>query len=183
MPIKLFDIGLALFYGGDETGIQSGIGTTEYVVGRKGKGVQHQQRDGNRENITVLPTICADGTNLVPAIIFKGYTDGKIDPNIHLLCYPSHSTHIYQGLDHVWSDEWDKFELNHGKVDKTNFMAIYARAHAAFAKTGIIPFNPNVISKQAMAPSLETSTSSTHLMPLGVASPVQEILALIAAHQ
>lgn len=61
-----------LKYGADETGIQSGIGTTEYVVGRKGKGVQHQQRDGNRENITVLPTICADGTNLAPAIIFKG---------------------------------------------------------------------------------------------------------------
>lgn len=83
--------------------------------------------------------------------------------------------------------------MNHGKVDKTNFMEVYAKAHirafteanikAAFAKTGVVPFNPNVISEQTMAPSLETSTSSTRLMPLGVASPVREISALIEAHQ
>lgn len=67
-----YNIPDALVYGADETGIQTGIGTAEYVVGAKGKGVQHQQRDGNRENITVLPTICVDGTNLAPAVIYKG---------------------------------------------------------------------------------------------------------------
>lgn len=61
-----------LVYGGDETGIQGGIGTREYVIGGTGKSIQHQQRDGDRENITVLPTICADGTNLAPIIIYKG---------------------------------------------------------------------------------------------------------------
>ena len=59
-------------YGADETGIQTGNGVKEYVVGPKGVPVQHQQRSGNRENITVLPTICADGTTLAPAVIFKG---------------------------------------------------------------------------------------------------------------
>lgn len=61
-----------LLYGSDETGILPGGGTTQRVIGRKGKKVQHQQRSGDRENITVIPTICADGTALTPAVIFKG---------------------------------------------------------------------------------------------------------------
>jgi hypothetical protein len=61
-----------LMYGSDETGIQQGIGTRERVLGAAGKRVQHQQRSGDRENITVIVTICADGTSLAPAVIFKG---------------------------------------------------------------------------------------------------------------
>ncbi|KAF5345607.1 hypothetical protein D9758_015170 [Tetrapyrgos nigripes] len=61
-----------LVYGADESGLQTGIGSKEYVIGRKGASIVHQQRSGDRENITVLPTICADGTCLAPAIIFKG---------------------------------------------------------------------------------------------------------------
>jgi hypothetical protein len=118
---------------------------------------------------------------------------------IIVLCYPSHSTHIYQGLDVVifsvlkrtWSEERDKFERSGPVVSKTNFLSVYARAHmraftqanilAAFAKTGIVPFNPDVVTAAMMAPSLETSTSS-HL-PLALASPVQEIVDLISHHQ
>jgi Tc5 transposase DNA-binding domain len=61
-----------LVYGADETGIQSGIGVTERVIGSVGAKLQHQQRSGTRENITVLPTICADGTSIAPTIIYKG---------------------------------------------------------------------------------------------------------------
>lgn len=61
-------------YGADETGIQNGIGTVEQVVGPAGESIQHQQRSGDRENITVLVTICADGTSIAPAVIFKGET-------------------------------------------------------------------------------------------------------------
>ena len=61
-----------LVYGADETGIQTGIGVTERVIGPTGSKIQHQQRSGNRENITVLPTICADGTTIPPTVIFKG---------------------------------------------------------------------------------------------------------------
>ena len=61
-----------LVYGADETGIQSGIGVTERVIGPAGTKLQHQQRSGNRENITVLPTICADGTSVTPTVIYKG---------------------------------------------------------------------------------------------------------------
>ena len=61
-----------LIFGSDETGIQQGLGTRQRIIGPKGKKVQHQQRSGDRENITVIVTICADGTSLPPAVIFKG---------------------------------------------------------------------------------------------------------------
>jgi hypothetical protein len=61
-----------LTYGVDETGIQEGIGSKERVYGDPTKNFQHQQCSGGRENITVIVTICADGTSLPPAVIFKG---------------------------------------------------------------------------------------------------------------
>ena len=61
-----------LIWGTDETGIQQGLGTRQRIIGPTGKKVQHQQRSGDRENITVIVTICADGTSLPPAVIFKG---------------------------------------------------------------------------------------------------------------
>jgi len=67
-----YDIPDELVYGADETGIQTGVGTTERVIGPAGAKMQHQQRSGNRENITVLPTICADGTSVPPTVIYKG---------------------------------------------------------------------------------------------------------------
>jgi hypothetical protein len=67
-----YNIPNELVYGADETGIQSGIGVTERVIGAAGTKIQHQQRSGTRENITVLPTICADGTSITPTVIFKG---------------------------------------------------------------------------------------------------------------
>jgi hypothetical protein len=57
----------------DEGGFQAnGDEGFERVIGAKGKKVQYQQRKGTRENITVLATICANGTALPPAVIFKG---------------------------------------------------------------------------------------------------------------
>jgi hypothetical protein len=61
-----------LNYGVDESGFQKGVGQRERVFGAKGKKIQHQQRSGDRENITVIVTICADGTSTAPAVIFKG---------------------------------------------------------------------------------------------------------------
>ena len=56
----------------DETGIQTGAAVHERVIGRKGKNLQHQTRQGTHENITVIVTIAADGTSIPPAIIYKG---------------------------------------------------------------------------------------------------------------
>jgi hypothetical protein len=61
-----------LIWGTDETGIQQGLGTRQRIIGPKGKKIQHQQRSGDRENITIIVTICADGTSLPPSVIFKG---------------------------------------------------------------------------------------------------------------
>jgi hypothetical protein len=69
---EIYNIPDELVYGADETGIQSGIGVTERVIGPAGAKLQHQQRSGTRENITVLATICADGTTVAPTVIYKG---------------------------------------------------------------------------------------------------------------
>lgn len=61
-----------LIYGTDETGIQPGSGQRERVIGGRGKPAQHQKRSGGRKNITVIVTICADGTSIPPTVIFKG---------------------------------------------------------------------------------------------------------------
>jgi hypothetical protein len=68
-------------------------------------------------------------------------------------------------------------------VSKLNFLSVYARAHthaftkanilAAFSKTRIVPFNPDVVIEKMMAPSLETSISS--LLPLTLTSLDQEL--------
>lgn len=56
----------------DESGTQSGAGIRERVMGSRKRTPQYQQRDGDRENITVIVTICADGSALPPTVIFKG---------------------------------------------------------------------------------------------------------------
>jgi len=61
-----------LQYGIDESGFQKGVGQKERVFGALGQKIQHQQRSGDRENITVIVTICSNGTSTTPAVIFKG---------------------------------------------------------------------------------------------------------------
>jgi DMSO/TMAO reductase YedYZ molybdopterin-dependent catalytic subunit len=44
------------------------------------------RRDGNRENITVVVTMCADGEEIPPTIIYKGQsftTNWHLDNEIH----------------------------------------------------------------------------------------------------
>ncbi|PPQ95582.1 hypothetical protein CVT25_000809 [Psilocybe cyanescens] len=47
-------------------------GEEKIVVEFCTKGDPYQQRAGTRENITGIVTICADGTTIRPAVIFKG---------------------------------------------------------------------------------------------------------------
>lgn len=58
--------------GTDEVGINSGIAPRQTVVGKAGQRHQKQQQLGDRNNITVIETVCADGTVLRPIVIFKG---------------------------------------------------------------------------------------------------------------
>lgn len=65
------------------------------------------------------------------------------------------------------TDEWDKKSA----VTKSNFLAVYARAHmraltpenilAAFRKMRVVSLNPDMVTVQMMAPSLEIARSST----------------------
>lgn len=115
---------------------------------------------------------------------------------IIVLCYPSHTTHLLQGLDvvifailkHWLSYERDQWERETGEsVSKSNFLQIYGRAHfraltpenikTAFRKTGIWPLDRNVISKADMAPSKETSCEA-HL-PIESSLDVQAVVGLL----
>ena len=42
------------------------------MIGAARTKTQYQQQGGMRENITVMVTICADGTLILPTIVFKG---------------------------------------------------------------------------------------------------------------
>ena len=114
---------------------------------------------------------------------------------IEIVGYPSHSTHVYQGLDvvifgplkHNWSMARDSWEQRGHTVDKTNFLAVYAEAHAktltpenikaAFRKTGVIPFNPDVVTEEMMAPSLATSMRS--MVPIQQSSAVKAVSEMV----
>ncbi|KLO14845.1 DDE-domain-containing protein, partial [Schizopora paradoxa] len=56
----------------DETGFMPGRACTSKVIGKAGNRSQHSTESGNRNNITVLPVICADGTSIPPLVIFQG---------------------------------------------------------------------------------------------------------------
>ena len=56
----------------DESRFPPSHGGVERVVGHRGAKGQHKISSANRENVTTLVTICADGTSLKPTIIFKG---------------------------------------------------------------------------------------------------------------
>lgn len=59
-------------HGTDEVGTNTHNGERERVMGAHRNGPQYQQRNGTRENITTIVTICADGSASPPAVIFKG---------------------------------------------------------------------------------------------------------------
>lgn len=128
------------------------------------------------------------------------YTVGLLDyarkHKILVLCYPAHGTHVYQGLDVVifavlkryFSEERDKREHDHGDiVTKSNFLAVYGAAHiralshdlvkAAFRETGVWPYNRDVVTKEKLAPSLETAIEVT--LPLVPPTPVRVVTKLI----
>ena len=61
-----------LTYGSDEIGTNPAGGQKERIMGKRKPGSQYQQQDGNQENITVIVTVCANGSLTPPAMIFKG---------------------------------------------------------------------------------------------------------------
>jgi hypothetical protein len=128
------------------------------------------------------------------------YTRGFLEyARLHMIvviCYPSHGTHVYQGLDVVifavlkknWSEARDEWERSTGQsINKKNFLAVYGPAHlktltcenicAAFWKTGVWPSNPHVITSGMMAPSKETSIQGS--LPVEPATPIKLVATLL----
>lgn len=125
----------------------------------------------------------------------RGFLEHARKNHIEVICYPAHSTHIYQGLDVVvfsvlkraWTKARDEFERYKSRVNKTNFLEIYAHAHikaltkdnilAAFRATGIHPLNRHFINNEVMQPSVETSLYRT--IPGGQTSDVKALTQIL----
>jgi hypothetical protein len=105
-----------------------------------------------------------------------------IQNGIHLLCLPSHCTHILQPLDvytfryvkQQWKDLlWERLKSNRNKMNRRDFVVLFSKlydfalipAHCStdFGKTGIYPYDPRVIKNDRVVKnaSSTTSTSST----------------------
>jgi hypothetical protein len=123
------------------------------------------------------------------------FVDYAQQHDIEIACYIPHGTHAYQGLDvgvhgpikTYWGQERNKLEEETGEVlTKDNFIEVYSRAHlramtcaniqSAFQKTGLHPFNQNVIMDKMMAPSLETLTAMESVFPMIQPGPVDTVL-------
>jgi len=151
------------------------------------KQTKHKVKKGEYQLLIV------DGHNSHYTIAFLMYARENL---ILVLCYPAHTTHIYQGLDvvifavlkHFLMEERDKwFHTWAQAMDKNNFLAIYSAAHvcaltpenvkSAFKKTGVWPYNPSVITEEMLAPSKATSVQA-HL-PVPMSDPATDALAIM----
>lgn len=123
-----------------------------------------------------------------------GFIDYAIEHSIHLFCYPSHCTHILQGLDvvvfgtfkKIWCKkqaQWisDNFPASFGKsawltVWSKTFLEVMKEStiRAAFRVTGFTPFDPSVITEKMVAPSTEHSSRGS--LPIPHTSPVKKII-------
>ena len=109
--------------------------------------------------------------------------------------YVPHSTHLCQGLDVAvfgvhkvhWAQECKKFEQESGRtIRKEDFLLVHAHAIqrtfkketilSAWEKTGLHPFNPNVITPDMVAPSTATSTHTLQLFPAAQPTPVHWVV-------
>ena len=70
--IEKYKITPGNIYNMDEKGIQLGIGTRITVMIDQDQKAVYSIKDGNRELVTVIECICADGSILHPSVIFQG---------------------------------------------------------------------------------------------------------------
>ena len=56
----------------DEKGVQLGIGNRVKVLVDRDQKVVSNIEPGSRELVTIIETMCADGTLLPPSVIFEG---------------------------------------------------------------------------------------------------------------
>nr|GAT48919.1 predicted protein [Mycena chlorophos] len=151
----------------------------------------HEQTKDEAEGRTRV--LLVDGHNSHYGLAFLRFVRAH---RIHILCYPSHTTHIYQGLDvvifgplkHYWTEEKTKFIIHSGcALRKEHFLQMYAPAQRractvenikmAFKKTSVWPFNRNAVTPDMLATSLETSSRGN--LPVAPSTPVRALSTLI----
>jgi hypothetical protein len=103
-------------------------------------------------------------------------------------------THILQGLDVVvfsvlkqaWDQARKEYEARTGRgVTKQTFLGVLAVAwmsvmtveliRAAFAQTGVFPFNSDIITADKLSTSRATTTQLLNMMPLQPTTPVKSL--------
>ena len=123
----------------------------------------------------------------------RGFLEAMREHNIHVICYPSHTTHIYQALDVAlfsplkvaFVEERDHFEReNHEPASYTNFLRIYGAAHVraltvekvvhAMEWAGTWPISKFIVTARVLATSRDSSWTA-HL-PLIVPTPVCKMM-------
>jgi hypothetical protein len=133
-----------------------------------------------------------DGHNSHCSYKFVKYAE---EHRIIIICLPAHTTHalqpcdvcVFAPLEAAWKSEVRTANQTYISIDKYNFLTHYHNAReralkkstilAAFAKTGIHPFNRDAIDKDKFEPAKNTSTEpsqpiSTELPSLLVPIPI-----------
>jgi len=146
---------------------------------------QTREKSDGRPRLLIL-----DGHNSHYTLAFLEYAN---ENNITVICYPSHTTHVLQGLDIVafsvlkrsWTFARDSWEQDNApvKLTKGPFLKVFSECftktmtpllvHACFESTGIIPFNHDVVQSSQMGASIP---HSTHADISNLASPVKRII-------
>jgi len=106
--IKEYNIMPGNIYNMDEKGIQLGIGARVTAMVDRDQTTVYSVEDGNRELVTVIEAVCADGSALHPSVIFQGQRRnsewGCNNPSNARYCF------LYltddENSSHIWSQHF-----------------------------------------------------------------------------
>jgi hypothetical protein len=92
-------------YNMDEKGIQMGVGKRSLVLVDRDQKLVQQLEDGDRELVTVIEAVSADGFALLPSVIFKGKRRdlawGRVNP-----CNARHAIRFSSGTPCLTSNKY-----------------------------------------------------------------------------
>lgn len=152
--------------------------------------INFDQQTKSKDDLPRLLVIDGHGSHCT--LPFVKYAQEK---HISIATYAPHTTHEMQGLDKIHFSLFKRYYAEElacqlrdtaTKVTKSNFLEVIAPVFErtftselnkrAWRVTGLIPFNPAIITPDWMAPSLETST---HLeAPAQLESPYCAIMSI-----
>jgi hypothetical protein len=148
--VKEFDVAPENTYNMDEKGYMLGvIGKTKGVFNKvlcKQRRYKQPSHDANREWVTVIGAICADGTHLPPAVIFSADSERvqanwvhDIDPEIHNIRFSvSQSGWTNDDLGVAWLEQ--VFEPGTSKKARGNYRLLILDGHGSHVTRRFIDF-------------------------------------------